>query len=116
MQGYLAHKKHSPFPRGHKRALSSPAVGPRGVLFLVIEVPLQGWDGYERVIGRIQACSHELSQKLSIETITGTDSLRVVWCNERCTTRAEDARGTPSQNHISPNILAYEKQKWGIKP
>ena len=26
----------------------------------------------------------------------------------RGTTRAEDARGTPDQNHISPSILVYE--------
>ena len=29
----------------------------------------------------------------------------------RGTTRAEDAQGTPTQSHISPNILVYEDNK-----
>ena len=43
----------------------------------------------------------------------GLDRLRVGWLNGfsfsgRVTTRAEDAQGTPTQSHISPNILVYE--------
>ena len=29
----------------------------------------------------------------------------------RGTTRAQDAQGTPTQSHTSPNILVYEKKK-----
>ena len=38
------------------------------------------------------------------------DRLRVGWLNGsgRGTTRAEDAQGTPTQSHLSPNILASE--------
>ena len=35
------------------------------------------------------------------------DRLRVAG---RGTTRAEDAQGTPTQSHITPSILVYEKK------
>jgi len=42
------------------------------------------------------------------------DRLRVGWLNEvfggRGTARVEDAHGTPTQSHVSPNILVYEDQ------
>jgi len=39
---------------------------------------------------------------------------RPSFCEWRGTTRAEDAQGTPTQNHISPSILVYEDM--GIQP
>jgi len=30
----------------------------------------------------------------------------------RSTTREEDAEGTPTQSHISPNLLVYEERRW----
>ena len=33
--------------------------------------------------------------------------------DERGTTRAEDAQGTPTQSHVSPSILVYEDKHGG---
>ena len=33
----------------------------------------------------------------------------------RVATRAEDAQGTPTQNHISPSVLAYEENLWHLQ-
>jgi len=45
----------------------------------------------------------------TIGAVAGGDRL-----SGRGTTRVEDARGTPTQSHISPSILVYEEKRYPL--